>query len=146
MTVITAPDPLYNSDPALFLAGGITGCPEWQKDAIGMLEGTLTLYNPRRPDFDVTDPDATVRQIEWEHLALRSAVAILFWFEAVQVQPIALYELGAWSMTDKPLFIGAHPDYPRRQDVVVQTHFAREELFVFDTLEATCNEVKRWWS
>lgn len=67
---------------------------------------------------------------------LRDADAILFWFPCETLCPITLYELGAWSMSDKPLFVGVHPAYQRRQDVEIQTRLARPDVAVTDLLAA----------
>lgn len=51
-----------------FLAGGTTNCPNWQNEVIsnfnkfdakfpGQLDG-LVLFNPRRENFLIDDPDA----------------------------------------------------------------------------------------
>ncbi len=121
--------------PAVFLAGGITGCPDWQSEVRSALDGVaIDVLNPRREDFPIDDPEAARGQIAWEHAHLRAADAVLFWFPSGAVQPIALYELGAWSMTDKPLFVGTARDYERRLDVVVQTHLARPDVVVRDNL------------
>ncbi len=112
---------------AIFLAGGITGCPDWQeqiKQTPLYRQWRVDLLNPRRPSFDVSNPAATQEQIEWEFNHLRAADAILFWFCAEQVQPIALFELGRWSMTTKPLFVGVNPNYPRKVDVYEQLKLA----------------------
>src|SRR5262245_52117185 len=94
-------------DVSLFLGGGISGCPDWQREIVTLLADTdLTLLNPRRAFFPIDDPSQAERQIEWEFRHLRLATAILFWFPRETLCPIALYELGAWSMTDKPLFVG----------------------------------------
>jgi hypothetical protein len=114
------------NQPSLFLAGGITGCPDWQMEVAEML--VLTNYvvlNPRRANFPIGDPLTAEYQIKWEHDYLRKASAILFWFPCETLCPIVLYELGAWSMTEKPIFIGVHPEYQRRQDVEIQTQLSR---------------------
>jgi hypothetical protein len=65
--------------PSLFLAGGITGCPDWQRQLRDELADTaLTLLNPRRTQFPIGDPRAAPVQIEWEHRHLRRATAILY--------------------------------------------------------------------
>lgn len=121
--------------PNLFLAGGITGCPDWQVEVREALNHThWTVFNPRRADFPIHDPRAAEAQIRWEYTHLRLAHAILFWFPVESIQPIALYELGAWSMTNKPLFVGTHPDYPRRVDVEVQTKIARPDVSIVYSL------------
>ena len=65
MKVITAPQRGKLFSPSLFLAGGITDCPDWQDEAIAMLRGSpLTVVNPRRPDWPEDDQDGEIsRQI-----------------------------------------------------------------------------------
>ena len=123
LTTLVPESELYNK---LFLAGGITGCPDWQADVVKLLENTdVILFNPRRKDFPIHDPLAAEAQIKWEHDHLRKANAILFWFPKETLCPIVLYELGAWSMTAKPIFVGMHPYYQRRHDVEIQTKLVR---------------------
>jgi len=55
---------------------------------------------------------------------------ILFWFPCETLCPIVLYELGAWSMTDKQIYVGVHPDYKRKQDVEIQTKLARPSVSI----------------
>ena len=131
MRYIEAPDTYDGSGWSVFLAGGITGCPDWQADVVKLFEGAaFTLFNPRRANFPIHDPAAAEFQIKWEHDFLRKASAILFWFPCETLCPIVLYELGAWSMTFKPIFVGAHPKYQRRQDVELQTKFVRPDVKV----------------
>jgi hypothetical protein len=133
------------SQPAVFLAGGISGCPDWQREAVGLLQDEpVVLLNPRRAAFAVSDPAAAPQQIDWELRHLRLADAVLFWFPWETLCPIALYELGAWSMTRKPLFVGVHPDYPRRQDVEIQTRLARPDVPVVYGVTDLAEQVRRW--
>jgi hypothetical protein len=90
------------------------------------------------------DAEAAPQQIAWEHHHLRLVDAILFWFPRETLCPIALYELGAWSMTSKPLFLGVHPDYPRRQDIEVQTQLARPDVLVVYSLVDLADQVRGW--
>jgi hypothetical protein len=123
-------------ETSIFLAGGITDCPDWQQEMKDLLAGTsLTLLNPRRKDFPIGDPDAAYEQIKWEFTALRAADTILFWFPKETLCPIVLYELGAWSMTDKPIFVGTDIEYSRRQDVLIQTLLVRPEVVIWESLE-----------
>ena len=129
---------------SLFLAGGITNCPDWQQALVQLLRNTdLVLLNPRRANFPMADPSAANQQIDWEHKHLRLADAISFWFCAEAMQPITLYELGAWSMTDKPLFVGVHPGYIRRQDVEIQTELARPDVKIVYALSDLANQIKQ---
>jgi hypothetical protein len=147
MRCITPPteyEPQQN-DISLFLAGGITLCPDWQAEMIERLSATdLVLLNPRRPDFPIGDPSAARGQIEWEHEHLRLSTAILFWFPCETLCPIVLYELGAWSKTHKRLFLGVHPQYQRRQDVRIQTSLVRPEITIVYDLAALAASVIDW--
>lgn len=128
---------------SIFLAGGITNCPDWQQEMVQLLDDTdLILFNPRRKDFPIGDPNAALEQIKWEHDHLRTVNMILFWFPCETLCPIVLYELGAWSMTNKQIFVGVHPDYARRQDVEIQTSLARPNVTVVYSLEELVGQIK----
>ncbi len=130
----TEADP-HNLEPTLFLAGGISNCPDWQSELTAKLERTnWTILNPRRNDFDAGDSRLAESQIEWEYRHLRLASAIAFWFPPQTLCPITLFELGAWSMTDKPIFVGVDPNYQRLLDVKIQTKLARPEVVILESL------------
>ena len=103
---------------SVFLAGGITDCPDWQKEIVKMLEMTnYVVLNPRQERFTA---DAEL-QIQWEFRHLRKADVISFWFCEGNIQPIALFELGAWSKQKCPtVVIGVEPGYPREKDIYIQ--------------------------
>lgn len=131
MRQIVCPEVLPEQDDSMsvFLAGGIVGCADWQSEIIELLSDCdVTLFNPRRPNFPINDPTAAPQQIKWEFDALRKAGVISFWFDSGTVQPIVMFEYGYWlscSMNfDAKIFIGCHPDYPRRLDVEEQTRLA----------------------
>ena len=127
----------------IFMAGGITNCQDWQQEMRKLLEDTeLTLVNPRRENFPMDDPNASQEQIAWEYSALRLCDAILFWFPKETLCPIVLYELGAWSMQEKPIFVGCHPEYARIQDVIIQTGLARPTVRVVESLEDLAHQVR----
>jgi hypothetical protein len=139
---IRSPEEFDSKGQGLFCAGGITDCPDWQSEMIERLQSSYwTLLNPRRARFPIDEPNASRQQIVWEYKHLRLAKAILFWFPCESICPIVLYELGAWSMTDKRLFVGVHPDYPRRQDVEIQTALARPDIHIVYSLEALAEQV-----
>lgn len=128
---------------SVFLAGGITGCRDWRAEVVAQLmNSNLTLFNPLRPNFPIDDPSASVFQIQWEHEYLRKATAILFWFPAETLCPITLYELGAWSMTTKPLFVGVHPDYTRIADVELQTRLVRPDVEIVYSVQALAAQLR----
>ncbi len=144
MRYIECPDTYPGPERTLFMAGGITGCPDWQLELAALLADTeWALLNPRRRNFPQHDPAAVEAQIKWEHAHLRAASAILFWFPSETLCPITLYELGTWSMTDKPLFLGIHPAYPRRLDVEIQTRLVRPEVDIVHSLAALAAQLKQ---
>lgn len=154
MKVVTAPERLEPGTEGegrwLFLAGGITDCPDWQAEVIDALSDTaLVILNPRRPVFPPRDaPDDLVKeQIRWEYAHLRLADAILFWFPCETLCPIVLYELGAWTRSvipGKPIFVGVHPEYERRRDVEMQTGLERPGLEIVYNLADLAEQVRTW--
>lgn len=138
-TVFTAPAtiPATVDGPQLFLAGGITNVADWQDTAVAALADCPgTLYNPRRVAYDHLNPALATEQIEWEYAALDRADAVLFWFaDGGSPQPITLFELGSWARTNKPLFVGVHPDYVRAVDVHTQLGLLRPGLHISPTLD-----------
>jgi hypothetical protein len=133
------------SKRCIFVAGSITGVPDWQNEYIGLLkEEDVILFNPRRKAFSIDRPESAEEQISWEHKYLRRANAISFWFCKETIGPIVLYELGAWSMTAKPIFVGMNPEYSRRRDVEIQTRLARGEVKLCYDLNSLAEKVKEW--
>lgn len=140
MTIIEAPNEIYsvetNSCKKLFLAGGITNCPDWQSLIIAKLRDVkscnLVVYNPRRANFPINDPNASDEQITWEFNHLRDADQIIFWFASGSLNPIVLYELGKWgNSSNVPMCIYIDPEYERKNDVIMQTKLARDNVTIF---------------
>lgn len=140
MKIITAPEKyiLEKGEISVFLAGGITDCPNWQNDIIERLRylntENLVVFNPRRENFPIHDPSASYKQIEWEFKALESADIFSMYFSSGEsVQPICMYELGrnlAKMQIKKPIdwedriVISVEDGYKRKQDVLIQTELA----------------------
>ena len=115
--------------PSIFLAGGITGCSDWQTQIVELLKDeNVILLNPRRKNFPIDDPKASYEQIFWEYNHLRRATAISFWFPKETLCPITLLELGKWIVSKKPLFIGIDKEYKRLKDVKLQTALERVNM------------------
>lgn len=128
---------------SFFLAGGITGCPDWQSEIVEKLARLrVTLYNPRRTNFPIDDPHAAHDQIEWEWRYLARADAILFWFCKETLCPIVLFELGRWSGRQKPIFVGVEDGYQRSQDVEIQLRLERPEVAVVNNLGALRDQIQ----
>lgn len=162
MLEITPEGPLVkyiNLEKSLFIAGGISNCANWQGDFISLLKDTdLTCFNPRRKAFDMNDPEASRRQIEWEYKYLGLSMATAFWFPCETLCPITLFELGdqlkIMERTDGPsskpklrsIFVGCHPGYARKLDVEIQVGLRRKDIVVVDSLEKLAGQVIQWAS
>jgi hypothetical protein len=147
MTYVECPheDALGEDDVSLFLAGGITGCEDWQSEMVALLgETPLVILNPRRKHFPIDAPRAAEQQITWEYRWLEEATAIAFWFPCETLCPIALFEYGKWLVRRKPLFVGTHPAYRRIVDGKIQTRLERPEQRIHHSLPALADEIKAW--
>jgi len=148
ITVVTAPETIPTDGFKIFLAGGITNCPNWQKELIEKMEKQETgdaevyLFNPRRENFPIDDPNASKEQITWEFEALREADMIIFWFSKGSDNPIVLYELGMWGNSrDTLIAIGIDEGYSRKQDVEIQTMLARDDVAIVYTLDEVVKQI-----
>lgn len=139
MFVIEAPDQ-FPPHADLFLAGGISNCPDWQREAIELVDHLPgALLNPRRQG-EFTE-DIASEQIEWEYNALKTVQAVVFWFPKETLCPITLFELGVFTQRkDVKVFVGTHPDYARRFDVIKQLSLARPEIQVQSNVSDLMNE------
>ena len=143
------PETMEECRKALFLAGGITGCGDWQNEMVDMLDATdLILLNPRRDDFpdDPTQAEAeTPWQIEWEFIHLRQARARLFWFPSATLCPITLFELGTVCAKSDVLFVGVDKQYKRKIDIDHQLKLSRPwDCRVSASIKQLVNRVKSW--
>lgn len=141
----------YNkNEKSIFLAGGISNCPNWQKEMTEMLSDLpIVIVNPRRENFDISDPEAARKQIEWEFDHLKSVDYVLFWFPHETLCPITLFEYGSvlsslmgGSAGHLRVFVGCHPDYERRTDVLIQTEL-RVSINIHSTLKDLANDVRK---
>lgn len=152
MIYIEAPEPPGGlADlPKVFLAGGITNCPNWQQEVVQQL-GKLDLlpefvvFNPRRENFPIHDPSAAQAQIEWEFQQLERCNIFSMWFaNADSDQPICMYEFGRHlARFEQGLLygfvLGVEPGYRREQDVHIQSRL------VFRRIAAAGHRNNRIW-
>jgi len=131
----------------IFLAGGISGCSNWQQEVVNQLidNENIIIFNPRRLVFDVTNILESERQIVWEYEHLKISNLIVFWFAKETLNPITLYELGLWG-NSKPtkIIIGTDRAYARREDVKFQTKLARPEIVVNENFEDFIKNIKQF--
>jgi hypothetical protein len=155
MKLITAPDQTlilkkrFEAHEIVFVAGGISNCSDWQAEFIQKFEDEgnyLTMINPRRHDFDITNPNMSAEQIEWEYKRIQESHIMTFWFPHETLCPITLYELGAAAHSNKTLFVGCHPDYQRKFDVVKQLSLVRPEIQVVFSLDELAGQLKYYLS
>lgn len=145
MIYIESPKQYRGKKKSLFLAGGISNCKNWQKLMVKLLsDAPLVIFNPRRGRKFKFSKKVEQAQIAWEYRYLRRAAAISFWFANETVCPIVLFELGAHSMTDKPLFVGIDPLYQRRSDVEIQLKLARPDIKIVYSLADLVMQIKQW--
>lgn len=142
MKVITAPEKYIRQDGDVFcfLAGGITNCWEWQNAVINQLAtlddqalnidfSHLIIFNPRRENFPIHDPNASEEQIKWEFNAIEQCDIFSMYFCADNSdQPICMYELGRNLVRMNEKFpgkfrtiISVEKGYKRAADVKIQT-------------------------
>lgn len=148
---IEAPNIEKPKYPSVFLAGGITNCPEWQDDLKELLSNEMiTIFNPRRKKFPIHDPNAAKEQITWEFKALNGATIFSMWFcNTDSDQPICLYELGRHLVLRKDcpetIVIGVEPGYRRAQDVYIQTGLVNPliSLKISDNLNDHAFKIKK---
>lgn len=145
MKVITAPEyyELKDGEISVFLAGGITNCPEWQDEVIKELEkifhntsinDKIVVFNPRRKNFPINKPEESTKQIEWEFNALLECDIFSMYFSSGESdQPICLYELGRnltrlqWlnpAGWEDQIVLSVFNGYRRRNEVIIQTSLA----------------------
>lgn len=122
---------------SLFLAGGISGCRNWQQNIISKLSPLdIILYNPRRKDYDHKNPDIAQEQIEWEEKHIMKADVVAFFFCKETLCPVTLYELGVCNAVEgKKVVIGMDPEYQRRIDVEIQTKLKQPNTPIIYGLE-----------
>lgn len=142
--VLQAPEQLVK--PTIFLAGSITGAWNWQEYVVAKLkDNDVIVLNPRRDNFDTTDPKLELGQIAWEFRHLRIADAVLFWFSGETLAPVTLFELGKQlSVRWQHLFIGCDPTYKRIRDVKIQTAMLNPLLPISDNLDALVGRAQVW--
>lgn len=146
--MITAPE-LLTASPTdgLFLAGGISGCPDWQAEIVSKLTSVpADIYNPRQAIYSATETVAKA-QIEWEFNALNKAEAVMFWFPMETLCPITLFELGRFSHEKtKTLFVGVHPEYQRKFDVETQLHLARPDVVIMYSIDDLVGQLRNYYA
>lgn len=142
VTIIQSPNEfkfgLFQADIIkIFLAGGISNCPNWQEDICNRLlhdrrleYNNVVVFNPRCKEKPEEEP-----QVKWEYEKLGKSNIIAFWFSYGSMNPITLFEYGSHLKSGKKLIVGCHPDYERRNNVIIQTKLAKSKIEVQNNLD-----------
>lgn len=153
MLVVTAPH-LYiprHDEITVFLAGGISGCRDWQKETIehlrefvGKGDDQVVIYNPRHENFDIKNRFATTDQITWEYQYLNQVdIFSMYFVGGDQIQPICMYELGRYTKPyDEQQVISVEREYMRTDDVIIQIALATRGLTPVHTFASPYTHAK----
>jgi len=154
--IYRSPDPLpwVFFSQSIFVAGGISDCPNWQDDMVALIDSErYDVVNPRREGgFDRTGETAK-EQIAWEYQALSHIENCIFWFPKETLCPITLFELGkmlekAYKDPAIKLAIGWHPEYARAFDLGVQIglmNMKKQIIHAAPGWDELCTAVKTTW-
>jgi hypothetical protein len=136
----------------IFVGGSIEmgKAVDWQFDLHQRLNAAdpaidAVLFNPRRNDWDATQPqDPTPgtqfeQQVTWELDHLESADLIVFNFIADTISPITLLELGMNSANSKDVIVCCPRDYFRYGNVKILCE--RSGITITEDYEELCNLV-----
>ena len=135
----------------IFLGGTIDQgeSRDWQKEITEMIDaetkkfrgttGTISLFNPRRPDWDPSwgnskkiHPELS-NQINWELTRIEKSDLVLLWFEPNSESRITLLELGLTLGAKQKCIIGCPNSYTRFANVWITC--GRKEQEVHKTWE-----------
>ncbi|MFH1917236.1 MAG: nucleoside 2-deoxyribosyltransferase domain-containing protein [Nanoarchaeota archaeon] len=149
--------------PLIFLAGPITGAPDWQAaayDIIHTRSPDLYVANPRRP-IDVGSKDFSkdmyAEQVDWEshHLAIAGKTGVILFWYALEVNhncrrpysQTTRQEFGEWVNEHKhagtKIVVGIEPEHPAQKYITYRLPKECPEIPIFSELEATCVEAIR---
>jgi hypothetical protein len=152
MKIVTAPEKIERVGyDCVFMAGGISGTPDWQSEYLSLAQKSphlheVQFFNPRRPNFDVKDPAMSDAQIKWEQYAMSISDLITFWFSPETTCPITLFELGCQlSRGDAEIIVGIHPDYVRKMDLKLQIpYYENYKTPIVYSVEDLVKKVEDW--
>lgn len=139
MLYVEAPNELNKDNhlsPLVFLAGGISQCKNWQSDLTKeLVDCNCVIINPRRENYIIGDEKMNLEQIEWEYKYLRLSHIFVFYFCEETLCPITLFEYGGvlerlsvWRSCLDNVIVYAEPNYPRKNDLIIQSRLARKHV------------------
>jgi hypothetical protein len=145
LTYIEAPN-LPNPTSALFklfLAGPVIGAPDWQNTVKTSLDASnydQMLINPR---FTGTPPSLEEFN-QWIHDMTSQSHAIMYWIDSAIVDPLSYFGLGAWSITDKIVFVGIDPALANMDNIKEQMKILTPGIDIKDNLNDLITQFLTW--
>jgi Nucleoside 2-deoxyribosyltransferase like len=149
MKVITSPQTIEEFEcPAVFLGGAITGAPDWQQQAIELLQPAFsTVFNPRRatPFKEPHEPGYLEDyhfQVEWEHRYLLASDLVLFWMPKEAAALTTRFEIGWFfgmnfaTSQKRSFLVGVEPGTKAGQYYPVA--LPKYGVTVYESLEEMC--------
>lgn len=129
---------INESEFALFLAGSVSY--PWREELAQMIDSDyVVLLIPINDHAHLNNKDF---RISWEHEHMKKADALLFWFPKGEANNsrtfsmTSLFELGrAIESMDQPLIVGIDPEYPLREELLLQLKLLRPDIKVYGSLE-----------
>jgi hypothetical protein len=154
MKVITAPEIVMDFErPSVFLGGAITGAPDWQQQAIELLQGSFaTIFNPRRsvrfrePNEPGYLKDYNI-QVDWEHRYLLASNLAIFWMPKEALAVTTRFEVGWFfgmnfaANQNRPFLVGVEPETKGGQyyNVVLPKYGIKVYSSLEDLCSSACN-------
>ncbi|WP_123559122.1 hypothetical protein [Kitasatospora cineracea] len=141
MRYIEAPEPFHpDGRPSLYLAGATVGCPDWQSEAVGLLEDAGfdgTVLNPRPSRNTVTNSYAAWSPFGWQDRNIRRTSVVLFWNPLSHARVQECYQAHLSTAYGGAVVVGCDPaDIVQRANRALLVH-ALPWLAVADTLAGT---------
>lgn len=127
------------SENTVFLGGSITGAKDWQKNLfdhiVKNVKRPVTVFNPRRKNFDINIQSESEIQISWERKYLNLSNTLVFYFAEETLGPITLFELGGALERNlrmahpQNILVYCEPEYKRKFDVQYQIKLVQEAYY-----------------
>jgi len=142
---------------ALYLAGGMSNCPNWQKEFTQHFENlkddcqtmmrcfwlnNLTIINPRRNNYDPTKKSEVKKQTMWEYSHIKSSDAMVFYFPEESICSSALLQYGKCLASNKKIFLGIDESYTKLLDLYTITRLERPDQPINYSLKDLIEEVQ----
>ena len=155
MIVSKPPKYIHTNTFSVFLAGSIEmgKAEDWQKKfADQFKKHEITLYNPRRDDWDsswkqsINNPQFC-EQVNWELDHLEKANLIVVYFAGKTQSPITLLELGLWASKAPHKVIVYCPDNFWRKgnvDIVCERYGVRQSKNFNELVQETKKELQNY--